>query len=178
MKFSSYNSNQSQEIINLFTSVFSNSENQKEGLLIGKLVSELISTTDEDNLLGFVATDEDTIIGCIFFSRLTFENNANAYILSPVSVHTEHQGQGVGQQLIHFGINYLRNINVDLVFTYGDPKYYSKIGFSHISEETVKAPLTLSYPKGWLAQSLNGGIVEPISGNSHCVAALNKQIYW
>ena len=178
MNLLGYNSSQSQEVINLFTTVFTNSEGQEEGLLIGKLISELITTTDDQDLLGFVAIAQDKIIGCIFFSRLTFDNNANAYILSPVAVHTEHQGQGVGQQLITFGINHLKDINVDLVFTYGDPKYYSKVGFTHVSEEFVKAPLKLTYPEGWLAQSLAGNIVEPISGVSHCVDALNKQVYW
>ena len=112
MNLSIYNSSQSQEVINLFTTVFSNSEGQEEGLLIGKLVSELTGTTDAQDLLGFVATAQDKIIGCIFFSRLTFDNNTNAYILSPVAVHTEHQGQGVGQQLITFGINHLKDINM------------------------------------------------------------------
>lgn len=178
MNVSGYNSSQSQEVINLFTSVFSKSEGQEEGSLIGKLVSELIMTTDAQDLIGFVAIAHDEIIGCIFFSRLTFENNTNAYILSPVAVDTNHQRQGVGQQLIKFGINHLKNINVDLVFTYGDPKYYSKVGFTHVNEESIKAPLRLSYPEGWLAQSLTGNIIESISGVTRCVAALNKQVYW
>ena len=178
MNLSGYNSSQSQEVISLFTTVFSNSEGPEEGLLIGKLVSELITTTDAQELSGFVAIAQDKIVGCIFFSRLTFDNDANAYILSPVAVHTEHQGQGVGQQLITFGINHLKNVDVDLVFTYGDPKYYSKVGFTHVSEESIRAPLELTYPEGWLAQSLTGNIVESISGVSHCVDALNKQVYW
>lgn len=178
MNFSLYNSNQTQEVINLFTAVFSNSEGQEEGLLIGKLVTELIATTDAQDLLCFVATDTDKIIGCIFFSRLIFDSNTNAYILSPVAVHTEHQGQGIGQQLISFGINHLKDINVDLVFTYGDPKFYSKVGFTHVSEEFVKAPLKLTYPEGWLAQSLTDNSVKLISGVSRCVDALNNQVYW
>jgi len=178
MNLLQYCSSNVEEIKQLFTKVFSDSEGQEEGLLIGKLVSELITTTDAQDLLCFVATAQDKIIGCIFFSRLTFDNNDNAYILSPVAVHTEHQSQGVGQQLITFGIKHLKDINVDLVFTYGDPMYYSKVGFTHVSEESVKAPLKLTYPEGWLAQSLTGNIVEPISGVSHCVDALNKQVYW
>jgi len=178
MSLSVFNSSQSQEVIDLFTTVFSNSESEEEGALIGKFVSELIATTDAQELLGFVATSQDKIIGCIFFSRLTFDSNINAYILSPVAVHTEYQGQGVGQQLITFGIDHLKGVNVDLVFTYGDPKYYSKVGFTHVNEEYVKAPLKLTYPEGWLGQSLTGSIIEPILGASHCVRALNKQVYW
>ena len=178
MKLSIFNTSQSQQVINLYTKVFSNAEGQEEGLLIGKLVTELIATTDAKDLFGFVATAQDKIIACIFFSRLTFDNNMNAYILSPVAVDTEHQGQGVGQQLITFGINQLKELNVELVFTYGDPKYYSKVGFTYVSEEFVKAPLKLTYPEGWLGQSLTENMVKPISGDSYCVDALNKQVYW
>ncbi|MCK5334537.1 MAG: GNAT family N-acetyltransferase, partial [Gammaproteobacteria bacterium] len=64
------------------------------------------------------------------------------------------------------------------VFTYGDPKFYSKVGFSLISEKLVKAPLTLTYPEGWLAQSLVGDEIEAITGSSYCVEALNKPEYW
>ena len=178
MEFSVYDPSQSQEIIDLFTSVFSDSEGKSEGLLIGELVSELIETTDAQELFGFVAKAKEKIIGCIFFSRITFENSINAFILSPAAIDTNHQGKGVGQKLITFGINFLKDKNVDLVFTYGDPNFYSKVGFSHISEECVKAPLKLTYPEGWLGQSLIGESVEPISGKSYCVNALNKQEYW
>ena len=178
MGFSVYDPSQSQEIIDLFTSVFSDSEGESEGLLIGNLVSELIKTTDTQELFGFVANNKDKIIGCIFFSRITFENSINAFILSPVAIGTDHQGKGVGQKLITFGINFLKDKNVDLVFTYGDPNFYSKVGFRHVSEECVKAPLKLTYPEGWLGQLLIGGSIEPVSGKSHCVKALNKQKYW
>ena len=104
-------------------------------------MSDLIKTTDSKDLFGFVATSQRKIIGCIFFSRLTFDNNTNAFILSPVAVHTEHQKKGVGQRLITFGIDFLKEADVDLVFTYGDPNYYSKVGFTQIKETLVEAPL-------------------------------------
>jgi len=36
----------------------------------------------------------------------------------------------------------------------------------------------LTYPEGWLAQSLLSDEIQPILGNSHCVEALNKAEYW
>lgn len=47
-----------------------------------------------------------------------------------------------------------------------------------LSEEVVKAPLKLTYPEGWIGQSLISDIVAPIAGNSFCVKALNKPEYW
>ncbi|MCK5724403.1 MAG: GNAT family N-acetyltransferase, partial [Gammaproteobacteria bacterium] len=65
-----------------------------------------------------------------------------------------------------------------LVFTYGDPKFYSKVGFSLITEKLIKAPLALTYPEGWLGQSLISDEIKPITGDSYCVEALNKAEYW
>ena len=178
MKLTVYTSGHSQEVIKLFTDVFSNSEDQKEGQVIGQLVAELIATTDSNDLLGYIGISDDAIIGCIFFSRLTLPSGKIAFILSPVAVATRYQGKGLGQQLINFGIQKLQSHGVELVFTYGDPNFYSKVGFVKISEDVVKAPKKLTYPEGWLAQSLNNESITPEVGVAKCVGALNKQEYW
>lgn len=146
--------------------------------MIGHEVSELISTTDKYDLLGFVIVIDEAIAGCIFFSRFTLPSNKTAFILSPVAIATEQQGKGLGQQLIEFGVEHLRNKGVDLVFTYGDPNFYSKVGFQHIHEDIVKASLKLTYPEGWFAQLLSGEGINAIEGLCQCVKALNKQEYW
>jgi predicted N-acetyltransferase YhbS len=65
-----------------------------------------------------------------------------------------------------------------LVFTYGDPAFYSKTGFEQITEQIVEAPFPLSQPEGWLAQSLDGEPIRAMSGLSKCVEALSDQKYW
>lgn len=179
MNISKYNSKDSEEVITLFTNVFTDSEGEEEGLLIGRLVRDLINTNSQEDLHGYVAKVGEKIIGCIFFSRLTFEsNNIIAFILSPVAIQSDYQKQGIGQKLINNGLSALKERGVELVFTYGDPAFYSKVGFKSISEEIAKAPLILSYPDGWLCQSLIDSEIKPIEGKSHCVAALNNQQYW
>jgi len=178
MKLSVYNQNHAAEIKSLFTSVFTTSEGQSEGVLIGNLANELMTETDKKDLYGFVAIEHEKIIGCIFFSRLTFESDICAFVLSPVAVHTDHQGKGIGQQLIKYGIEKLKNEEVELIMTYGDINFYSKVDFKLISEEVIKAPLKLTYPEGWLGQSLISDTVAPIAGHSSCVKALSKPEYW
>lgn len=173
-----YTPDQTEEIKSLFTTVFSDSEGQSEGILIGNLAYELMTETDRKDLYGFVAIEDIKIIGCIFFSRLSFESDICAFILSPVAVHTEHQGKGIGQQLIKYGIMRLKDEGVELVMTYGDPDFYSKVGFKPVEEEIVKAPLPLTYPGGWLGQSLVSNSIDPIGGPSSCVKALGKPEYW
>ena len=178
MNLSMYNKGDAPKIEQLFTKVFSDSEGSAEGLIIGELVHELLKTTDAQNIYGFVATENNLILGSIIFTKLIFESGINAFILSPVAVLTNQQGKGIGQKLIKYGIQHLAKQGVKLVFTYGDPNYYSKVGFRAITEEIVKAPLKLSQPEGWLCQSLVGDAIKPITGNSYCVEALNKPEYW
>ena len=166
------------EIKQLFTKVFSDSEGQAEGELTGNLTSDIMTATDAQDLYGFVATENEQIIGSIFFTRLTFQSGVNAFLLSPVAIHTSYQGKGIGQKLINFGINHLKENRVSIVFTYGDPNFYSKVGFKLITEKIAEAPLKLTYPEGWLARSLVSDEVEPIAGNSYCVEAFNKPEYW
>ncbi len=178
MKLTAYKKSDIEVIKQLFNKVFFDSEGQEEGLLVGNLVFDLTMTTEDEDIYGFVAIENNQIVGSIFFSRLTFQNGVNAFLLSPVAIDTNHQGKGIGQNLVNYGINQLKEKGVSLVFTYGDPKFYSKVGFKNITEKIAKAPLKLTQPEGWLCQPLVGDEIEPIAGGSYCVKALNKPEYW
>lgn len=178
MKFSLFSESNSQKVIDLFKSVFSASEGEEEGNVIADFVSILISTTNPQDLVGCIAEENEAIVGCIFFSRFTVPNGQVAFILSPVAVSTHVQGTGIGQKLIHYGLDHLRSLSANLAFTYGDPSYYSKTGFKQIDEDTVKAPCPLSQPIGWLAQSLDGSQIQAMVGPTQCVKALNDPSLW
>lgn len=178
MLFELFDYSQDKSVIDLFTTVFTESEGEVEGQLIGNLVTDLIKTTASDELIGFVALSDNHIVGSIFFSSLILPNGKTALILSPVAISTLEQGKGIGQKLIRFGIEYIKAHGAELIFTYGDPDFYSKVGFSQISESTVKAPFNLSFPDGWLVQSADGKEIGAIKGDTKCVAALNNQKYW
>jgi putative acetyltransferase len=178
MKLSAYNPNDTADIERLFISTFSDSEGQSEGEIIGQLVRNFMTSTDKRDFYCFVATEADQIVGGIFFSRLAFEGGINAFILAPVAVRTDFQGQGIGQQLIRFGLGALSKDGVELAVTYGDPGFYSKMGFQLATEAEVPAPFTLQHPEGWLVQSLTGDEIRPIKGTSSCVEALSRPEYW
>ena len=156
--------NSHQEITDLFTSVFTSSEGEKEGRLIGKLVSELSSGIDNQEIICFGTYEEESIIGVIFFT--------------PVAISTKHQGKGVGQALINYGLNEIKNRSVAVVITYGDPSFYSKVGFQNLSEDVIQAPLKLSMPEGWLGQSLSEDPIPTINERPRCVQEFNDPVYW
>jgi putative acetyltransferase len=166
------------DIERLFNQTFSDSEGQAEGELIGGLARDFMSSTPVDDLYCFVARETRQIVGAIFFSRIRFESELNAFILAPVAVQTDYQGKGIGQKLIRFGLDSLSKEGIEIAITYGDPNFYSKVGFQSVTEEIVPAPLTLQHPEGWLAQHLKGDEIKPIKGKSCCVEALNRPEYW
>ena len=179
MELSKFRLENIEEIKQLFIKTFSDSEGQSEGMLIGNLVFDLMTKTESQDLHVFNAFENEKIIGSIIFSRLRFEKNqTNAFLLSPVAVHPDYQGKGIGQKLINFGHAELKKNGVELVFTYGDINFYSKVGYNVISEEVVKPPVELSYPEGWLAQSLVSDKIQPVAGESYCVEALDNPQYW
>ena len=142
------------------------------------MVSNLIAKTRPHDLIGYVAIDNKKLVGCLFFSRFIVPDSQVAFILSPVAVSTNVQGNGIGQGLIAYGLEHLRSIGVNLAFTYGDPAFYSRTGFKQISESVVQAPYVLSQPHGWLAQSLDGSPIKAMRGSTECVEALREQKYW
>jgi predicted N-acetyltransferase YhbS len=172
------NKNYQEEVTSLFTSVFTSSEGEKEGRLIGNLVSELTSGTDNQEIICFGTYIEESIIGSIFFSRLRFNEPIQVYMLAPIAVSTGHQGKGVGQALINYGLKELKNRSVAVAITYGDPSFYSKVGFRALSENVIQAPLKLSMPEGWLGQSLTGDPIPTISERPTCVKEFNDAAYW
>lgn len=170
-------SNQS-EVTDLFRSVFTASEGEKEGELIGNLVSELSSNIDNQEIVCLGTYENETLIAVIFFTRLRFNESIQVYMLAPVAVSTDHQRKGVGQALINYGLNELKNRAVKIVITYGDPAFYSKVGFESLSENVIQAPLELSMPVGWQGQSLTEEPIPVIKERPACVREFNDPVYW
>ena len=166
------------DITELFTSVFTSSEGDDEGKRIGNLVTALSSKIDNQEVICLGTYDKKSLIGSIFFTRLRFNEPVQVYMLSPVAVSTDHQGKGIGQALISYGLNELKNRSVAVAITYGDPSFYSKVGFHTLSEKIIQAPLNLSMPEGWLGQSLTAAPIQTIHGRPSCVEAFNDPAYW
>ena len=166
------------EVEILFTSVFTTSEGEKEGKLIGKLSSELASSIDNEEIICFGTYENESLIGSIFFTRLRFNKPIQIYILGPVAVSTEYQRKGIGQALINYGLNELKSRSVDVAITYGDPAFYSKVGFEPLSENVIQAPLELSIPIGWLGQSLTDDPIPTINERPMCVKEFDNPVYW
>ena len=163
----------------LFKATFAASEGENEGAIIGALAKALLKETPKDDLRAFLALDGADIIGAVIFTRLYFAGEGRtAFLLSPMAVATDRQGQGVGQALIAHALDALRSEGADIAVTYGDPAFYGKLGFGPVTTETVPVPQPLSQPQGWIAQSLTDAPLTPLQGPATCASALNNPVYW
>ncbi len=178
MDFRILDNSSKEEVASLFTSVFSSSEGKQEGMLIGNLASALATSTDNQEVICIGAYEDGSMIGAIFFTRLRFDEPIKAYLLAPVAVSTAHQGRGIGQTLIKFGLDALKNRSATLAVTYGDPAFYSKVGFQALSEDVIQAPLPLSMPEGWLGQPLSGEAIPTLKSRPACVQEFDNPDYW
>lgn len=168
-----------QAIIDLVSATFTASDGTAEGDSVGRLVADLVSWTPQHDVVVCCGEDESGLLGCIVFSRVRYDDDGRTvFMLAPVAVRTDRQGQGIGQRLLRFGLQQMRDANVDCVLTYGNPDYYAKVGFAAISEVFARAPHRLTQPHGWLAQSLTGQALLPLRGACRCVPALDRPEYW
>ena len=165
-------------VIQLFTSVFSDSEGESEGKIIGRIAQDLFEKTAARDLYSFVADSDGLLVGSAFLSRLTLEQDLSAFLLAPVAVSSDQQGKGIGQALIRHALSVLREQGGKVAITYGDPAFYGKVGFQALSQDTIAAPYELSQPHGWLGQSLVGNALETLSGKCACVEAFRDPALW
>lgn len=162
----------------MFHKSFGDSEGESEGILIGNLARELALEIDDDRIVGYGTFDGRKLVGAIYFTRLYFVESVDVYMLAPVGVTTECQNRGVGTSLINWGISELLRRPVRFLVTYGDPAYYARFGFNQISEQTVKAPHSLSLPHGWLAREVGDCKIPRLSSKPKCVKQFNNSKMW
>lgn len=94
--------------------------------------------------LDFVAERAGQIVGQIAYTRGTIEcecgESKEVVGFGPVSVSPVSQRQGIGSALIIHTIGLARKIGYPAICIYGDPRYYSRLGFRCAEKYEIKTP--------------------------------------
>ncbi len=148
--------------------------------IVSKLAVSLLSEETTPHTISLVAETEGAVVGHVAFSPVTAINNENfqGYILAPLGVKPDHQKRGIGSKLIESGMQQLARMDVDVLFVYGDPKYYSRFGFRPDAAERYTPPYRLQYPFGWQGIVLNECSTERSSIKIACVTSLCDPELW
>lgn len=116
---------------------------------------------DGDALVELVAEQNDEIVGYCMFSRMASDGGFFA-ALGPLAVATDHQREGIGQEIVREGIARCREAGVRAMVVLGHPDYYPRFGFSAAATKMFKGPydrpafMALDLAPGGLAE---GGVV-------------------
>jgi putative acetyltransferase len=154
------------------------SEDEKR--IVAALAVNLLGEETTPETIALVAEIDGEVVGHIAFSPVTVDNNEKwkGYILAPLGVKPDYQKRRVGSKLIESGKMRLSEKGVNVLFVYGDPKYYGRFGFKADTASGYSPPYGLQYPFGWQAIALNadgsGGSAAKIS----CVASLRDPKLW
>jgi len=148
--------------------------------IVSKLAIDLLAENTTPQTISLVAETDNTVVGHIAFSPVKFDNNDNlqGYILAPLAVMLDYQKQRIGSNLIENGIQMLLKVGVNILFVYGDPKYYSKFGFNAGSAENFIPQYKLQHPFGWQAIVLNELSIVSAPCSIVCVASLGDPKLW
>lgn len=151
---------------------------EPEGTIVAQLACDILNDETAKPIYSFVAESQEEIVGHIVFSTLKIEGfkGVSAYILAPLAVSKSHQKQGLGTQLIEYGLNRLKAQGAEVVFVLGDPNYYERSGFK--AGHKVLAPYELEYPEAWLAKELKIGVLSEVRGVAKCASVLMSKEHW
>jgi putative acetyltransferase len=139
----------------------------EEGEKVGHLVRAL-QTCDAYDGLSFMAESERRMVGHTMLTRSWLdapERLVDVLVLSPLSVHPDHQGAGIGRALVSRALQAADDAGAPAVFVEGDPDYYGHLGFQRASKRgftrpSVRIPepafqvVTLTAYEAWMSGAL------------------------
>ena len=116
--------------------------------------------------LSLVAEKEDQIVGHIILSKIKIVSNNETFqslALAPVSVHPNHQGEGIGSSLIEQAHLTASRMGFQSVALLGHPEYYPRFGYEMAHLHGVSFPFDA--PKeACMIKELKPGTLKKING--------------
>ena len=137
--------------------------------LEGDLVEAL--ARDGDVVSSLVAESQGELLGHVLLSRMEAIGDGRIYRavgLAPVAVRPEHQGVGIGSELVLGALAAARRVDEEIVFVVGAPDYYRRFGFSADAARPFASPYAGPY---FMAARLRDGVALPFAGTAAYAAA-------
>ncbi|MBQ6843682.1 MAG: N-acetyltransferase [Agathobacter sp.] len=153
----------------LVEKVFTDSEGEESGNLVGRLVEEIRAKKYYMPELEFImVNEEDEVIGYTMFSRFHLEGNYEdeLLIITPVAVKTKLQRQHISKELIEYGFEVAKKIGFQAVLVEGNPQNYRSRGFDSSYKYGIEAApsVGLPHPDCLMVKELKEGALEHIRG--------------
>lgn len=101
-----------------------------------KVESELVDRLRSAGHLtvSVVALVNNTVVGHVAFSPVSVGTGTTGAGLGPIAVLKDHQGAGIGSQLVQTGLRECQSAGAEWVVVLGDPGFYARFGFRRASD--------------------------------------------
>jgi len=135
--------------LDLVQRVFTEHQDEGEGILVRRLVEEIRSKRFYMPQLEIIAVDEEgEIAGYANFSRFHLEGKYEdkLLILTPVAVRTELQRQHVSKRMLEYGFEKAREHGFEAVIVEGNPRNYRARGFVTAADHGILPGKTVHLP--------------------------------
>lgn len=117
--------------------------------------------------LDLVAENDGEIVGNIIYahSRVIAADGTVFPVLTfgPLSVLPDYQKKGIGRRLIRYSVDRAKEMGFPAILIYGDPAYYSKIGFEAAEKFNIRNGHGM-FAAALQAYELYPGALQGISG--------------
>lgn len=145
------------------------------------LVESLLADPSAQPVISLLAEEQGGLLGHVLFTKVNLlgpEQPPAASILAPLAVVPSAQRSGVGRRLIERGCELLADRGVQLLFVLGDPRYYTKRGFTPALPHGLRAPYSIEPEAAWMVRALGNHTLRNTNAEVRCAAALAPEKYW
>jgi putative acetyltransferase len=130
------------------------------------LVENLRKTEHFIPALSLVAIKDRQVVGHILFSKITIKTEDKtipALALAPMAVRPEYQGQGIGTELMRYGIEECMRLKHKIIVVVGHPEYYMRFGFTPARRRGLEVPFDVP-DDAFMVLELYAGTLKGVKG--------------
>lgn len=115
--------------------------------------------------ISLVAEFGDEVVGHIMFTPVALDETEldGIWALAPMAVLPEHQGKGIGAELVRAGLEACREQGAGAVIVVGHPGYYPRFGFVPASRFGLECEYDVP-DEVFMALELRPGFLDGVSG--------------
>lgn len=117
--------------------------------------------------LSLVAEEDGRLIGHILFTPAVIDNGGKCMEgmgLAPMAVLPQRQRQGIGSELVTYGLKLLRQRACPFVIVLGHPQFYPRFGFTPAARRGIRSQWEGVPDEAFMVLVLDQAAMQGISG--------------
>ena len=164
------------EIRQLVQRTFAEHTPYSDGVAEAELIEEIRASRYYQPELSFVALLDGKIVGHFMFSQFPLSPKPTGgydpfakpefLMLAPVAVHADYCRQGIGQAMLHLGVELVKKLDYKGLTVEGNPQFYNRFGYRTSANYGIYATsgFPMNNPDCMMCQETTPGSLEGVHG--------------